>query len=175
MTPTRALVGVAAVAAAGYAVIHSVGGQEPQYIGDFPSIQEQAQAERVPVAAAATVGAAAAAPQPSAARSEREPVPAHAAHRQPAAGAERPVLPVRSGEREPAAGPPGPAEGGERPSLPRRRVQANLAPELVDPPAPQQQDEDEIEHNPGLMAAFQRGVRGAEEDDDIADGADSAG
>ncbi|WP_396449842.1 sensor histidine kinase [Actinomadura sp.] len=137
--------------------------------------QEQAQAERVPVAAAATVGAAAAAPQPSAARSEREPVPAHAAHRQPAAGAERPVLPVRSGEREPAAGPPGPAEGGERPSLPRRRVQANLAPELVDPPAPQQQDEDEIEHNPGLMAAFQRGVRGAEEDDDIADGADSAG
>src|SRR4051794_41648529 len=49
MTPTRALVGLAAVAAAGYAVIHSVGGQGPQYIGDFPSIQEQSQAEPPPV------------------------------------------------------------------------------------------------------------------------------
>jgi hypothetical protein len=49
MTPTRALVGLAAVAAAGYAVIHSAGGQGPQYIGDFPSIQEQSQAEPPPV------------------------------------------------------------------------------------------------------------------------------
>ena len=49
MTPTRALVGLAAVAAAGYAVIHSVGDQGPQYVGDFPSIQEQAQAEPPPV------------------------------------------------------------------------------------------------------------------------------
>ena len=43
MTPTRALVGLAAVAAAGYAVITGVGEQDPQYIGDFPSIQEQSQ------------------------------------------------------------------------------------------------------------------------------------
>ena len=48
MTPTRALVGLAAVAAAGYVVIHSVGGPGPQYIGDFPSIQEQSQAEAPP-------------------------------------------------------------------------------------------------------------------------------
>jgi hypothetical protein len=81
------------------------------------------------------------------------------------------VLPARSGELDLGAGSA--AESGERPSLPRRRVQANLAPELVNPPE-QQQDDDEIEHNPGLMAAFQRGVRGAEEDD-VADGADSAG
>ena len=49
MTPTRALVGLAAAAAAGYAVIHSVGDQGPQYIGDFPSIQEQSQTEATPV------------------------------------------------------------------------------------------------------------------------------
>jgi hypothetical protein len=49
MTPTRALVGLAAVAAAGYAVIHSLGGQGPQYIGDFPSIQAQSQAGPPPV------------------------------------------------------------------------------------------------------------------------------
>ncbi|NEA23276.1 hypothetical protein G3I70_12325 [Actinomadura bangladeshensis] len=45
-----------------------------------------------------------------------------------------------------------------------------MAPELLTAPAPQQQDDDEIEHNPGLMAAFQRGVRGAEEDGGDADG-----
>ncbi|NKZ05762.1 sensor histidine kinase [Actinomadura latina] len=115
---------------------------------------------------------------PAAARPAAQPGAVQPAAAQPAAaGGERPVLPARSGEWEPGTGsaPPGPAESGERPSLPRRRVQANLAPELLDPPAPEQQDDDEIEHNPGLMAAFQRGVRGAEEDDDIADGTDSAG
>src|SRR5690349_17870342 len=49
MTPTRALVGLAAVAAVGYAVINSVGGDGPQYIGDFPSLQEQSQDEAPPV------------------------------------------------------------------------------------------------------------------------------
>ena len=45
MTPTRALFGVAAVAVAGYVVIHSVSDEGPQYLGDFPSILEQAEAE----------------------------------------------------------------------------------------------------------------------------------
>ena len=48
MTPTRALVGLAVVAAAGYAAINTMGDQGPQYIGDFPSIQEQAQADAPP-------------------------------------------------------------------------------------------------------------------------------
>jgi signal transduction histidine kinase len=68
---------------------------------------------------------------------------------------------------------PGQAGAAERPPLPRRRAQANLAPELIDAPAPQQQDEDqEIEHNPGLMAAFQKGMRSGQEDRDVADGTD---
>ena len=49
MTPTRALVGLAAVAAAGYFVINNVGGPGPQYVGDFPSLQEQSQAAPSPV------------------------------------------------------------------------------------------------------------------------------
>lgn len=49
MTPTRGLVGLAAVAAAGYVVIQSVGGPGPQYIGDFPPIQEQSTTESPPV------------------------------------------------------------------------------------------------------------------------------
>jgi hypothetical protein len=49
MTPTRALVGLAVVAAAGYAVINSTGGQGPQYVGDFPSLQNQSQAAPPPV------------------------------------------------------------------------------------------------------------------------------
>jgi hypothetical protein len=64
-------------------------------------------------------------------------------------------------------------DNAERPSLPRRRVQTNMAPELVNPPAPQHlQDDTEVAHNPGLMAAFQRGVRGAEESDGVVDGTD---
>src|SRR6476661_2519262 len=49
MTPTRALVGLAAVAAAGYFVINNSGGQGPQYVGDFPSLQVQSQAAPPPV------------------------------------------------------------------------------------------------------------------------------
>jgi hypothetical protein len=45
MTPARALFGVAAVAVAGYVVIHSVSDEGPQYLGDFPSILEQSEAE----------------------------------------------------------------------------------------------------------------------------------
>lgn len=67
------------------------------------------------------------------------------------------------------------AGGGERPSLPRRRAQANLPPELVNAPALQQddqEDDEEFEHNSGLMAAFQRGMRSGQENGDVADSAD---
>jgi signal transduction histidine kinase len=65
------------------------------------------------------------------------------------------------------------AAAGERPALPRRRAQANLAPELLNAPA-LQQDDQEPEHNPGLMAAFQRGMRSGQENGDVADGTDSS-
>ncbi|MFJ3961747.1 ATP-binding protein [Streptomyces sp. NPDC090036] len=64
--------------------------------------------------------------------------------------------------RTPAAGPvPGaPAElaEGDRPVLPRRRAQQHLAPQLREAPAPRRAaDPEQPLHDPGLMAAFQRG------------------
>ena len=49
MTPTRALIGLAVVAAAGYAVISSAGSSGPKYLGDMPSIMAQASAAPPPV------------------------------------------------------------------------------------------------------------------------------
>ncbi|TYC09414.1 sensor histidine kinase [Actinomadura syzygii] len=88
-----------------------------------------------------------------------------------------PARPERLGRPDrPAAGagaaPQAPT--GARPELPRRQAQASLAPELHEPPAPQQDDQ-EIEHNPGLMAAFKRGVRGAQESDGADDDAGTTG
>ncbi|WP_374776771.1 ATP-binding protein [Streptomyces sp. NBC_01310] len=57
---------------------------------------------------------------------------------------------------DPRVGPVGP--GGERPALPRRRAQQHLAPQLREAPAPRRAaDSDQPVHDPGLMAAFQRG------------------
>ncbi|RCH65721.1 ATP-binding protein [Streptomyces sp. SDr-06] len=48
-----------------------------------------------------------------------------------------------------------------RPDLPRRRSQEHLVPQLRDAPAPRREDEHAL-HDPGLMAAFQRGIGLAE-------------
>jgi signal transduction histidine kinase len=49
-----------------------------------------------------------------------------------------------------------------RPRLPRRRSQESLVPQLKDGPAPRRDDEQPVLHDPGLMAAFQRGIGLAE-------------
>lgn len=96
--------------------------------------------------------------------------------RAPAAGAE-PVVrsAARPVVREPAAPAPAPAPAPvppatalvsvpaartdpDRPPLPRRRAQDHLVPQLRDAPAPRPADAPEQPvHDPGLMAAFQRG------------------
>ncbi|MET9365130.1 ATP-binding protein [Streptomyces sp. NPDC006632] len=48
-----------------------------------------------------------------------------------------------------------------RPDLPKRRSQEHLVPQLRDAPAPRRNDEHTL-HDPGLMAAFQRGIGLAE-------------
>ncbi|MEU5095218.1 ATP-binding protein [Streptomyces sp. NPDC020996] len=63
--------------------------------------------------------------------------------------------------------PPRPRVGTVRgtmgkPRLPRRRAQEHLAPQLRDGPLPRQDTEHVAGHDPGLMAAFQRGVGLAE-------------
>jgi signal transduction histidine kinase len=61
---------------------------------------------------------------------------------------------------EPRVGPVGGTT--EKPQLPRRRAQEHLVPQLRDGPAPRQDSEDIAGHDPGLMAAFRRGIGLAE-------------
>ncbi|MDT0608960.1 ATP-binding protein [Streptomyces lancefieldiae] len=101
-----------------------------------------------------------------------EPVPlpvrgAHEDRSNPAAA----VPGVRPDDRgvlaEHAATPPVPRHSAVRgtmgkPHLPRRRAQEHIAPQLRGGPAPRQEPEDHAGHDPGLMAAFQRGIGLAE-------------
>ncbi|MEU1050282.1 ATP-binding protein [Streptomyces sp. NPDC005897] len=98
------------------------------------------------------------------------PLPVRGTHRNrptPAAA----VPGVRSEDRdalaEHAATPPVPRHSAVRgtmgkPRLPRRRAQEHLAPQLRGGPAPRQEPDQYTGHDPGLMAAFQRGVGLAE-------------
>ncbi|MFI5684095.1 ATP-binding protein [Streptomyces sp. NPDC051636] len=66
------------------------------------------------------------------------------------------------------AAAPAPRGGGTvrgtmgKPQLPRRRAQEHIAPQLRGGPAPRQDNDTLVGHDPGLMAAFQRGVGLAE-------------
>ncbi|WP_411099530.1 sensor histidine kinase [Streptomyces sp. x-45] len=98
------------------------------------------------------------------------PLPVRGTHRNrptPAAA----VPGVRSEDRdalaEHAATPPVPRHSAVRgtmgkPRLPRRRAQEHLVPQLRGGPAPRQESDQYTGHDPGLMAAFQRGVGLAE-------------
>ncbi|MFJ8861959.1 sensor histidine kinase [Streptomyces sp. NPDC102451] len=61
----------------------------------------------------------------------------------------------------PAEAPPAAVAGPERPQLPRRSNQEHLVPQLREAPVPRAEDENAL-HDPGLMAAFRRGVDLAE-------------
>ncbi|ANS69442.1 membrane protein [Streptomyces lincolnensis] len=68
---------------------------------------------------------------------------------------------------EHTAAPPTPRAGTVRgtmgkPQLPRRRAQEHIVPQLRDAPAPRPESEHLAGHDPGLMAAFQRGIGLAE-------------
>ncbi|MBT2364552.1 ATP-binding protein [Streptomyces sp. ISL-10] len=65
-----------------------------------------------------------------------------------------------AGSRQPVGDPLRPHAAGDttgRPQLPKRRSQEHLVPQLRDAPAPRR-DDDQALHDPGLMAAFQRGI-----------------
>jgi hypothetical protein len=65
------------------------------------------------------------------------------------------------------------ANAGQRPELPRRHAQTSLAPQLLTPPTPGDVDS-EVDHNPGLMAAFQQGMRSGQEEDQSDETGDTA-
>jgi signal transduction histidine kinase len=98
------------------------------------------------------------------------PLPVRGTHEERANPAEAPPG-IRPDDRrlvaENAAAPPTPRAGTVRgtmgkPQLPRRRAQEHIAPQLRDGPAPRQDSEYLAGHDPGLMAAFQRGIGLAE-------------
>ncbi|WP_369244505.1 sensor histidine kinase [Streptomyces sp. R41] len=76
---------------------------------------------------------------------------------------------ARTAER-PAPPAPGPYDSDDlrtgRPRLPQRRAQEHLAPQLRNAPTTRATGDAEPEHDPGLMAAFQRGVSLADDDSD---------
>ncbi|MGW0816732.1 sensor histidine kinase [Streptomyces viridiviolaceus] len=98
------------------------------------------------------------------------PLPVRGAHEDrpsPAAAAPGIRADDRSALAEHAATPPVPRHSAVRgtmgkPQLPRRRAQEHIAPQLRGGPAPRQDTEDHVGHDPGLMAAFQRGIGLAE-------------
>ncbi|MFJ5303526.1 sensor histidine kinase [Streptomyces sp. NPDC088350] len=99
------------------------------------------------------------------------PLPVRGAHPERANPSEA-VPGIRPGDRRTVAenvtAPPvrrgGAVRGtmGKPPQLPRRRAQEHIAPQLRDGPAPRQDSEQPAGHDPGLMAAFQRGIGLAE-------------
>ncbi|GGX76580.1 sensor histidine kinase [Streptomyces anandii] len=73
----------------------------------------------------------------------------------------------RSAVEANAGAPPAPRSAAvrgtmDRPRLPRRRAQQHIVPQLRGGPAPRQDGEYVAAHDPGLMAAFQRGIGLAE-------------
>ncbi|MFI1864075.1 ATP-binding protein [Streptomyces jumonjinensis] len=90
-------------------------------------------------------------PNPADAR----PGAGHRARTRNPAAPERPSLPVVP------IGLVRPDAGADRPQLPRRRSQEHIVPQLRRGPAPRR-DDDHAVHDPGLMAAFRRGIQLAE-------------
>ncbi|WP_406451612.1 ATP-binding protein [Streptomyces sp. NBC_01622] len=116
------------------------------------------------------------------------PLPVRGAHVERANPAEA-VPGIRPDDRHivatNATTPPVPRGGavrgtmGKPPQLPRRRAQEHIAPQLRGGPAPRQDSEHAAAHDPGLMAAFQRGIGLAEaqqhmEAEELVEGTDMA-
>ncbi|MET9669935.1 ATP-binding protein [Streptomyces sp. NPDC006475] len=111
-------------------------------------------------------------PQPAHAAPGAAPLPVRAAHPDRPNPAEAPPgfsaagpsqgPPAGETASTPGTRPPGVVRGTMgRPQLPRRRSQEHIVPQLKNPPPPRKEDEHAL-HDPGLMAAFQRGIGLAE-------------
>ncbi|WP_328875144.1 ATP-binding protein [Streptomyces sp. NBC_00287] len=129
-----------------------------------------AVAQQPPQAQSAARPPAQAAPQRPAQNGRPVPLPVRGAHEERRNIAEA-VPGIRPEDRTTVAehtlAPPVPRSSAVRgtmgkPQLPRRRAQEHIAPQLRDGPAPRQEPEHLAGHDPGLMAAFQRGIGLAE-------------
>ncbi|MEW2219798.1 ATP-binding protein [Streptomyces sp. NPDC006990] len=157
---------------------HALLGDEQPAAGTSGSAAEHAptaepRAPQAPPPGAAPPGPAhlGTAPHPRSAHPAAAPHPGSAPPAGPGTPAPTAPAPVPGGPLPAAAGQgsPPPPGGGERPRLPRRSRQQHLVPELRDAPAAgtpagraghaegAEGAEDAV-HDPGLMAAFRRGV-----------------
>ncbi|WP_328437316.1 ATP-binding protein [Streptomyces sp. NBC_00444] len=132
-----------------------------------PDVGQQRIAPSAPTVVPPRQAPRAAAPMPDSGPPMPLPVRVHEERPNPAE-----ALPgIRPEDRplvaENTATPPLPRTGTVRgtmgkPQLPRRRAQEHIAPQLRDGPAPRQDTDHLVGHDPGLMAAFQRGIGLAE-------------
>ncbi|MFC9294687.1 ATP-binding protein [Streptomyces sp. NPDC057011] len=98
------------------------------------------------------------------------PAPEAALPPAPAPGVAVPAGPASAAEARPAGrtGTGAEAPSGTRPPLPKRRAQTHIAPQLRDTPAPRRApDTEQPVHDPGLMAAFQRGFGLAQSENQV--------
>ncbi|OIV38287.1 hypothetical protein BIV57_06360 [Mangrovactinospora gilvigrisea] len=141
---------------------------------------EHAPVEHAPVEHASAEPAPPPAPAPAVLPAAETPSERTAELRLPARQSTRPAAPAAPAPApEPVPGPdpdldpePATAGGGARPPLPQRRRQEHLVPQLrtdapTNRPAPAGPDGEPPEHDPGLMAAFQRGVSRAGAEDEF--------
>ncbi|KPC72768.1 ATPase [Streptomyces sp. NRRL WC-3753] len=150
---------------------------------DAPALDAPALDVRAPAAPAPVIPAPAVPPPPPApapeepgpvgarrATGEPAPLPVRGTHRNRPTPADA-VPGVRPEDRgvlaEHEAAPPVPRHSAVRgtmgkPQLPRRRAQEHIVPQLRGGPAPRHEPEQYAGHDPGLMAAFQRGIGLAE-------------
>ncbi|MFC9338953.1 sensor histidine kinase [Streptomyces sp. NPDC057020] len=140
-----------------------------------------AEQPQVPPQPAPAVAAAAATPAAMPAPATERPYGYEDSGRTPAAPAPAPAsasaqAPAPAPAPWAGAAPPGPPasflsplppapEAGGRPVLPKRHAQEHLVPQLRDEPAARRPEEHAL-HDPGLMAAFQRGIGLAESQPD---------
>ncbi|MEU7332842.1 sensor histidine kinase, partial [Streptomyces parvus] len=158
----------------------------PRTVSPAPMPAAQAPGDQAPAPGAT---AAPSSPQASTGVPHRTPGPARNGFPGPPSG-EAPPLPLRAERIDPPTPPASPPERGgpsaaagheredrsapaavheraqaapspARPELPRRTNQESLVPQLREAPAPRVEDEHAL-HDPGLMAAFRRGVDLAE-------------
>ncbi|MFF9005682.1 sensor histidine kinase [Streptomyces goshikiensis] len=123
----------------------------PAYPPGGPGVPAWARSAPRPGALADGLGYTTPGPDPGAATVTRAAVPEYAAEYVPEYAAEYDY--ASEHPRVPAS-----RTESDRPSLPRRRAQEHLAPQLREAPAPPRPAEAEPPvHDPGLMAAFRRG------------------
>ncbi|MEV8087060.1 ATP-binding protein [Streptomyces nigra] len=140
----------------------------PQQAGRQAQAEQRSPQHRRPAPDTAAGGARTTVPAP--AKGDGPPLPVRGSHRERANPAE--AVPGISAEdrrqlAENSVSPLTPRGGAVRgtmgkPQLPRRRAQEHIAPQLRDGPVARQESDQVAGHDPGLMAAFQRGIGLAE-------------